>query len=82
MNFDNGVEVAVPAWNCEQKVNRYGSVPGLDDEEFADPYELEQQVIRDEFKPVLTLPDHRSQRSVIPVVDESFAEFITHRAIV
>lgn len=63
MNVEDGVVVAAPAWNCEQEVNRFGSVPGLEDEEFADPYELERQVIRGEFEPVLMLPQKRSPRS-------------------
>jgi hypothetical protein len=72
MNFEDGVEVAEPAWNCEQKVNRYGSVPGLADEELADPFELERQVIREEFEPVLMLPESKAKNSVRPIVDEAF----------
>jgi hypothetical protein len=72
MNFEDGVEVAAPAWNCEEKVNRYGSVRGLRDEELADPRELERQVIREEFEPVLMLPESKSKNSVRPVVDGAF----------
>jgi hypothetical protein len=72
MNVEDGVEVASPAWNCEEKVNRHGSVRGLPDEELADPVELERQVIREEFEPVLMLPARRSRHSVLPVVDEAF----------
>jgi len=36
--------------------NRYGSVPGLDDSELADPVELERRVYQQEFGPVLALP--------------------------
>jgi hypothetical protein len=72
MNVEDGVEVAAPVWNCEEKVNRYGSVPGLPDDELADPYELERQVIREEFEPVLMLPESKTKNSVRPVVDESF----------
>ena len=39
-----------------QAGNRYGSVPGLDDRELADPDELERQVLIREFAPVLALP--------------------------
>jgi hypothetical protein len=72
MRIEDGVVVAAPAWNCEEKVNRYGSVPGLEDEELAHPYELERQIIREEFEPVLMLPESKSKDTVRPVVDESF----------
>jgi hypothetical protein len=36
--------------------SRYGSVPGLDDSELADPDELERQILVQEFEPVLALP--------------------------
>jgi hypothetical protein len=45
---------------------------GLADEGPEEPFELERQVIREELEPVLTLPNRQSQRSVFPVVDESF----------
>ena len=35
---------------------KYGSVPYLDDEELADPEELERQVVRAELEPILLLP--------------------------
>ncbi len=43
-----------------EKVNRYGSVPGLDDEELADPDELERQLTLQEWGPVLALPAGRT----------------------
>ena len=44
-----------------KRLLRYGSVPGLPDEELADPDELERQVHIAEFAPVLQLPvRHRS----------------------
>ena len=39
-----------------EETNRYGSVPGLDDEELADPRELERHIMLEEWEPVLTLP--------------------------
>ena len=39
-----------------QAGNRYGSVPGLDDSELADPDELERQILIQEFEPILALP--------------------------
>ena len=51
--------------------NRYGSVPGLEDEELADPAELERQVMMQEWGPVLMLPVRRGTRWVQPTVDEN-----------
>jgi len=51
--------------------NRYGSVPGLDDDELADPCELERQVMIQEWGPVLVLPVRRSKRWVQPTIDEN-----------
>ena len=50
--------------------NRYGSVPGLDDSELADPDELERQVLRQEFAPVLALPVNAKKCSITPNIDE------------
>lgn len=50
--------------------NRYGSVPGLDDSELADPNELERQVFRQEFEPILTLPVKPRESWIKPSVDE------------
>mgnify|MGYP001095668175 CR=1 FL=1 len=54
-----------------QRGNRYGSVPGLDDSELADPDELERQVLRQEFGPILALPVKASRNGFRPEVDES-----------
>ena len=51
--------------------NRYGSVPGLDDNELADPDELERQVLMQEFGPVLALPIKPSKSSIRPEIDEN-----------
>ncbi len=50
--------------------NRYGSVPGLDDSELADPDELERQVLRQEFAPVLALPVKARESCIRPNIDE------------
>jgi hypothetical protein len=55
---------------CEVE-NRYGSVPGLDDEELADPAELEREVVLQEWGPVLSLPVQSSKSGIVPAVDES-----------
>ena len=49
----------------------YGSVPDLDDEELADPDELEEQVYREEFEPILTLPIKAKKGGIRPDYDES-----------
>ena len=49
----------------------YGSVPGLDDDELADPAELEQWVMLQEWGPILALPVQRSRCDIRPEVDES-----------
>ena len=42
--------------------NRYGSVPGLDDSELADPEELEHQVFKEMYAPVWLLPERLHHR--------------------
>ena len=42
------------AWG--ESPNPYGSVPGLDDDELADPQELERLVYIEEWGPILALP--------------------------
>jgi len=36
-----------------EQANRYGSVEGLEDDELADPEELERQVFAEEWAPIL-----------------------------
>ncbi len=48
----------------------YGSVPGLDDSELADPDELERQVFVQEFGPVLRLPVRAGRGFLKPSVNE------------
>ena len=50
--------------------DKYGSVPGLDDSELADPDELERQVLRQEFGPVLALPVKAGRGCIRPNIDE------------
>jgi hypothetical protein len=54
-----------------EQANRYGSVEGLDDEELADPDELERQVFREEWAPILALPRRKSQCDIRPAIDET-----------
>ena len=65
--------IVVPA-SVLVKVERhkgYGSVPGLDDDELADPAELERWVIIQEWGPILALPVQRRRCDIRPEVDES-----------
>jgi hypothetical protein len=48
----------------------FGTVPGLDEEELADPDELERQVMIQEWAPILALPAARGGRAFRPDVDE------------
>ena len=64
------VVVSESALLRRERKNRYGSVPGLDDSELADPDELERQVLRQEFGPVLALPVSGSRCSVRASIDQ------------
>ena len=48
----------------------YGSVPGLDDSELTDPDELERQVLREEFGPLLVLPVTGRRCSLRPNIEQ------------
>lgn len=50
----------------------YGRVSGLAEEDLADPVELEKQVIRDDWAPILALPVKGQKSDIRPVIDESF----------
>jgi len=64
------VVVAESALLRLERKNRYGSVPGLDDNELANPDELERQVLRQEFGPVLALPVTGSKCLIKPNIDQ------------
>ena len=65
------VDMPAPAWCEAKRPNRYGSVPGLEDEELADPAELELQVYTEMFAPILALPVRGQRSGLQPSVDES-----------
>ena len=65
-----GVVVPESALLKVERKNRYGSVPGLEDEELAEPDELERQVIRAEWGPILRLPVEGRKEAFRPDVDE------------
>lgn len=60
-----------PVLVVPQRPNKYGSVPGLDDQELADPAELERAVLLQEWGPVLALPVQGRRDGLYPDVDES-----------
>ncbi len=49
-------DVPISPLFSEERRNPYGSVPGLDDEELADPCELEHQIMLQDWGVVLALP--------------------------
>jgi hypothetical protein len=54
-----------------ERESGYGSVPELDDEELADPAELERQVMLQDWAPVLAIPVETAAWASRPAVDES-----------
>ena len=68
-------DVPVSPLLSEERRNRYGSVPGLDDEELAEPWELERQVMLQEWGPVLMLPVRGRQGGFRPELDEDGMEW-------
>jgi len=65
------IEVPESVLLRREQGNKYGSVPGLDDTELADPVELEREVILEEWGPVLGLPVKGNSSGIRPVVDEN-----------
>ena len=53
-----------------ERKDMYGSVPGLDDSELANPDELERQVYKQELAPILALPIQGKKYSIRPAIDE------------
>ena len=76
MDFDTNLDVEPiidlpsPATKVETS-NPYGSVPGLSDDELADPRELERMAFLDDWGPILKLPDLYPRRAFQPTMDES-----------
>ena len=65
-----GIEVPESVLLKRLRPDKYGSVPGLDDSELADHDELERQVLRQEFAPVLALPIKAGKSCIRPNIDE------------
>jgi hypothetical protein len=68
--MEEGVEVPESVLLRRDRGQRYGSVPGLDDSELADPDELERQVFVEEFGPILALPVKPGRGFLRSSVDE------------
>ena len=68
---DEGIVVPESVLLRRHQGNKYGSVPGLDGNELADPDELERQVLVQEFGPMLALPLKTSKASIRPEIDEN-----------
>ena len=65
-----GIVVPESALVKPERKDRYGRVPGLDDEELAEPEELERQVLRQEFGAILALPNPSRRGDIGAAVDE------------
>jgi hypothetical protein len=53
-----------------ERSNRYGSVPGLNDEELIEPAEVERVFLREAFAPILALPVKTKKGFIKPNVDD------------
>jgi len=65
-----GMVVGKSALVSVERHRGYGSVPGLEDEELADPAELERQVFAQEWGPILALPCRSRRGGIRPAIDE------------
>ncbi len=66
-----GIVVPETALLRVERKDKYGHVPGLDDEELASPEELEREILRAEWGPVLELPANGKQGGFRPDVNEN-----------
>ena len=67
----DGVVVPESALRRAERRNPYGGVPGLDEEELAQPEELERQVMMEEWGPVLALPVQGKAGGFRPELNEN-----------
>jgi len=70
-NISRGIIGSESVLLRRERKNKYGSVPGLDDEELADPCELEKRMMMEEWAPVLALPVRGRKDTIRPSVDEN-----------
>jgi len=66
----DGIVVPESVLLKQERGNRYGSIEDLPDEELADPDELERQYLRQEFAPILALPQKARKGWIRPSIDE------------
>ena len=66
----DGVVVAESPLLRREHRNRYGSVPGLDDEELIEPAEIDRVFLREAFAPILALPVKTKKGGIKPNIDE------------
>ena len=62
-----GVVVPKSALLKRGRPNKYGSIPDLDDDELADPDELQRMVIQQELEPLLMLPTKPAKPWMMPM---------------
>ena len=70
METEDGVVVPASALLRAEHEAEFGSVPGLDDEELADPAELERWAMVEQWGPILALPVRGSRHAIRPELDE------------
>ncbi|MCY2953563.1 MAG: hypothetical protein NTU53_16530 [Planctomycetota bacterium] len=76
MEYDEDNDMApiidAPEWPTikAERESLYGGVPGLDEDELADPAELQRVAFRDDWGPVLALPDRSRHSGIRPAIDE------------
>ena len=66
----DGIVVPATALRQEQRRTRYGNLADLPDEELADPDELERVMYKEQWWPVLSLPQQRWECPIRPNMDE------------
>ena len=64
------VEVAESPLLRRKRSKRYGSIPGLDDEDLIEPAEIERVFLKEAFAPILALPVKTRKGWIKPNVDE------------
>ena len=77
----DGVVVPESALRRAGRRNPYGGVPGLDEEELAQPEELERQVMMEEWGPVLALPVQGKVGGFRPELDENGVDWSAYATV-
>lgn len=70
VSIEEDIVVPESALLSVQRGSGYGRVPGLEDDELADPAELERQAVLAEWGPILALPYRGYDGGIRPVIDE------------